>query len=150
MVRCQNSQTIHCFVIHFLKIERACLFETLHHVNFVEVGLPYFQGLHFPGWNQGAPMAQRKKKLGTLPKEKIIYWLYIFISRIESLFQKFRPVWSSSISNIICIFLKFMWIKKCVKIYIMLFKNLKYITKILYQTDPYTPSLLINLTKLFN
>lgn len=46
--RCQKSLIIHCFVIHLKKIERACLFERPSFRGiFVEVGLPYFQGLHF-------------------------------------------------------------------------------------------------------
>ena len=36
-----------CFVINFSKNERACLFKSLHYGIFVEVGLPFFQGLHF-------------------------------------------------------------------------------------------------------
>ena len=46
--RCQKSDFIHCFVIHFLKNETACLFESLHHGIFVEVGLPYFPMRSFP------------------------------------------------------------------------------------------------------
>ena len=46
--RGQKSDFIHCFVIHFLKNETACLFESLHRGIFVEVGLPYFPMPSFP------------------------------------------------------------------------------------------------------
>ena len=38
----KKAWIIRCFVIHFLKNERACLFESLHHGIFVEVGVWVF------------------------------------------------------------------------------------------------------------
>ena len=35
--------------------------------------------------------------------------------------------------NIVCIFLKYVWVKKCVKMRIILFKNWKHVVKQLYQ-----------------
>ena len=39
-------------------------------------------------------------------------------------------------SNVVCIFLKYVWVKKYMKICVILFKNWKYIAKMFYQTDP--------------
>ena len=39
-------------------------------------------------------------------------------------------------SNVVCIFLKYVWMKKYMKMCVILFKNWKYIAKIFYQTGP--------------
>ena len=39
-------------------------------------------------------------------------------------------------SNVVCNFWKYMWVKKCVKIRIILFKHWKLLFKIYYQTAP--------------
>ena len=51
-------------------------------------------------------------------------------------FLQLGLVWYRCSNNVICIFWKYVWMKKCVKIRVMLFKNWKHTFKHIYQTTP--------------
>ena len=63
--------------------------------------------------------------------------IYIYIYIYTHTHTLLGPVWYCCSSNVVCIFWKYVWVKKCLEIHVILFKNWKYVFKHMYQTDPY-------------
>ena len=99
LVNCALSKKSDYSLLRHSLFEKWKSLESLRHGIFAEVGLPYFQVLHFQCWNQGLPWPkekeEEKQKLGPLTqreKRNFFYWLYIFIFKVASFSFKNLPL----------------------------------------------------------
>ena len=76
------------------------------------------------------PLSNQKSKC-----DKIAYIMWGHL-----LMKKFRWVWYVYLNNSFQFFWKYVWVKKCVKIRVILFKNWKYVFKHMYRTAQSHPS----------
>ena len=65
-----------------------------------------------------------------------MYELSNIISFLGPMHINLGLVWYVCLNNSFQFFWKYVWMKKCVEIHVMLFENWKYIFKIMYQTRP--------------